>query len=345
MRVLLTVDPILPVPPPLYGGIERIADALIRHYRSLGHEVGLMTLPESTAATDYRINWPNGPGGKKAIWRNAQALRRAAAEFRPDVVHSFSRLAFLAGLLPLRVPVLMSYQRHTGGWPITLATKLAGRRLAFTGCSEFICGMGRPRGGNWTAIPNFVETEKFTFVKEVPADAPLVYLSRIESIKGPDLAITIARASGRRLILAGNPADSGVEREFFEKEIRPWIGREGIEWIGEVNDLRKNELLGTAAALIVPIRWQEPFGIVFAESLATGTPVISCSRGALPEIIEPGRTGYFIQTVEAGVAAVNQLNQISRADCRRAAETRFSLAACAPLYLKRYEALIHSSKI
>lgn len=336
MRILLTADPILPVPPRLYGGIERIVDALIRHYRSLGHAVGLVTLKESTAATDYRMDWP---AGIEATGRNLRALRRAVAEFRPDVVHSFSRLAFLAGLLPLRLPVVMSYQRHTGGWPLTLAARLGGNRLQFTGCSEFICNMGRPRGGNWQAIPNFVEMEKFTFVNAVPADAPLVFLSRIESIKGPDLAIAIARASGRRLILAGNPAEVGAEREFFEREIRPWIGREGIEWIGEVDDERKNELLGSAAALIVPIRWAEPFGIVFAESLATGTPVITCERGALPEIIEPARTGFFIHTVGDGVAAVKRLSQLKRADCREVAETRFSLTACAPRYLELYHVL------
>src|SRR5690606_22435846 len=111
-------------------------------------------------------------------------------------------------------------------------------------------------------------------------------------------------------------------------KVAPHLGRDGIEWIGEVGDLKKNELLGRCAAMIVPIQWDEPFGIVFAEALAAGTPVISCARGALPEIISPGKTGFFINSVDEGVAAVAQLGTLSREACRRDAETRFSLEVC-----------------
>jgi glycosyltransferase involved in cell wall biosynthesis len=202
--------------------------------------------------------------------------------------------------------------------------------------------MGRPSGGRWTAIPNFIESEKITFVPEVPQDAPLLFLSRIESIKGPDLAIEIARASGRRLILAGNRAESGAERAFWDKRIAGCIGKDGIEWVGEVNDAAKNELLGRAAALVVPIQWDEPFGIVFAEALAAGTPVITCKRGATPEIIEPGRTGFFISDVSSGSLAVKQIRTLRRADCRQAAVNRFSSEVCADRYLDLYRGAIQS---
>jgi len=341
VRILYTADPILPVPPVHYGGIERIVDALIRHHRAAGHEAGLVAHPDSTAETDYHSAWPAGLSGKGGTLRNALALRRAAREFKPDVVHSFSRLAYLAAL-PRSLPVLMSYQRHTGGRQITAAVRFAGKRLAFTGCSEFICAMGRRAGGNWTAVPNFVELEKFTFRPQVADDAPLVFLSRIESIKGADWAIAIARASGRRLVLAGNIAERGTERDYFDREIRPHLGRDGIEWIGEVNDAEKNECLGQAAALLVPIQWDEPFGIVFAEALAVGTPVISCPRGALPEIVDPGRTGFLIRSIEDGIAAVRQLPVIDRARCRRAAESRFSCEVIAPRYLESYHQLAAS---
>jgi glycosyltransferase involved in cell wall biosynthesis len=197
--------------------------------------------------------------------------------------------------------------------------------------------MGRPSGGDWRAIPNFVELEKFTFSPAVPADAPLVFLSRIESIKGPDIAIEVAKASGRRLILAGNRSDRGPERDFWTRHIAGAIGRDGIEWVGEVDDVQKNELLGRAAALLVPIRWDEPFGIVFAEALATGTPVITCARGAAPEIIVPGHTGFFISNVAEGVAAVGKLDQIERFECRRVAQNRFSRDVCAARYLELYQ--------
>jgi glycosyltransferase involved in cell wall biosynthesis len=338
LRILLTADPYLPVPPVGYGGIERIVDALVRCFRAQGHAVGLVAHPDSTCAADALIGWP-AFGRDAGALRNSVELLRAARRFRPDVLHSFSRLGYLLPLLFSPLPKVMSYQRHAGGRQISWASRLAGRSLRFTGCSEYICAMGRASGGHWRAVPNFVELEKFTFAPRVPADAPLVFLSRIESIKGPDIAIDIARASGRRLILAGNRAETGPERDFWEQRIAGQIGRDGIEWVGEVDDSQKNDLLGRAAALVVPIQWDEPFGIVFAEALAAGTPVITCARGATPEIVEAGRTGFFVSDAAGGAAAVNRLDQIDRHACRRSAEARFSRDVCARQYLELYREL------
>ncbi len=343
MRILLTADPEIPVPPVGYGGIERIVDALLRRFRAGGHEVGLVAHPGSRSPAARLFTWPGRRSASRLdTLRNALLLRRAVRVFQPDVLHSFSRLGYLLPLLPTALPKVMSYQRHTGGRSLAWAARLGGRSLHFTGCSDFICHMGRPRGGTWHAIPNFVELDKLTFVPRVPADAPLVFLSRVESIKGPDVAIAVARAAGRRLLIAGNRADSGPEREFWDREIAPHLGRDGIDYVGEVDDTRKNALLGSAAAMIVPIRWDEPFGIVFAEALAAGTPVITCARGALPEIVDDGVTGCFMSSVDDGVAAVARVAQLDRAACRRVAETRFSVAPCAERYLDVYRSLAHA---
>lgn len=336
MRILLTADPMIPVPPFAYGGIERIVDSLLREYRAAGHTVALLAHPASTSPADARFAWPASAPG---TLRNALALYRAARRFRPDVIHSFSRLAYLLPVLLSQQAAVMSYQRHTGGPQVTWAARLGGRTLRFTGCSEFICQMGRSAGGEWQAIPNFVELEKFTFEPSVPPDAPLVFLSRLDDVKGPDVAIAIARSAKRRLILAGNRDESGPQRAFFDREIAPHLGRDGIEWIGEVDDVAKNNLLGRAAALLVPIRWDEPFGIVFAEALACGTPVISSPRGSLPEIVEPGRTGFLIESVEQGVAAVSRLSSLDRHACRQTVEQRFTSAAIARAYLHLFSSL------
>ncbi len=333
MRILLTADPMIPVPPVGYGGIERIVDSLLREYRSANHEVALLAHPASTASADAHFAWP-APAANTV--RNALALRRAVRRFRPDIIHSFSRLAYLLPILPSRQRVIMSYQRHTGGPQITWAARLGGRTLRFTGCSEFICRMGRRAGGTWHAIPNFVELSKFTFVPAVAPDAPLVFLSRLDDVKAPDLAIAIARAAKRRLILAGNRDESGPQRAFFDREIAPHLGRDGIEWIGEVDDTAKNKLLGHAAALLVPIRWDEPFGIVFAEALACGTPVISSPRGALPEIVQSGVTGFLIDDVPQGISAVGRLHEISRMACRQFAATHLSAQRVARMYLQLF---------
>lgn len=341
LRLLLTADPEISVPPEGYGGIERIVDALVRHYRSLGHHVGLMARRGSTCPADVLFEWPGTASqGAGNLLRNSLALRAAARSFRPTLVHSFSRLAYLLPLLPARVPKIMSYQRHTGGGQIAWAHRLAGKRLRFTGCSEFICRMGRDSGGDWHAIHNFVEPDRTPFTSQVPANAPLVFLSRVESIKGPDLAIAIARRAGRRLLMAGNRIAHGPGAEFWARAIAPHLGRDGIEYVGEVNDAQKSRLLGEAAALLVPVQWDEPFGIVFVEAFAAGVPAISCARGALPEIVEHGRTGFLIETIEEGAAAVHRLGEIDRSACRHVAETRFSVNSIAAQYLGLYAATI-----
>ena len=336
MRILLTADPMLPVPPDGYGGIERIVDALVGEYRSRGHVVGLMAKSGSRCPADALFAWPgaNVRGFADTV-RNAAALWNAVQRFRPDVLHSFSRQAYLLPLLLARLPKVMSYQRHTGGRQIALAARLGGRSLRFTGCSEFICAQGRAAGGAWQVVPNFVDVSRYTFVPEVPADAPLVFLSRIDADKGPHLAIAIARASGRRLILAGNRSENGPQRVYWETQVAPHLGA-GVEWVGEVDDVKKNALLGRAAALLVPIQWDEPFGIVFVEAFACGTPVLTCRRGATPEIVEPGRTGLFVSDVADGAAAVARLGGLDRAACRRAVETCFSLPVCGTQYLEFY---------
>jgi glycosyltransferase involved in cell wall biosynthesis len=337
MRILLTVDPEIPVPPKLYGGIERIVDGLAAGLRARQHQVGLLAHAESQCQVDFFRPWP----GRSSLsrWdslRNTLALVKAAGTFKPDVVHSFSRLGYLLPLLPRRLPKIMSYQRHTGGRQTKLAARWAGRSLVFTGCSEYIAALGRPWGGDWRAIPNFVDTDYYRFVPEVPADAPLVFLSRLERIKGVHSAIAIARRAGRRLVIAGNRVDDPAGDKYWREEIEPHVGRDGIEYAGPVNDAQKNELLGRAAAMVVPIEWDEPFGIVFAEALACGTPVISSPRGALPEIVQQGRHGFLVDSVEAGVAAVKQLDTVSRRECRAQAEKMFSRSSVVSAYEKLY---------
>ncbi len=334
----MTADPGILVPPKLYGGIERIVADLARGLLAKGWEVGLVA-SEGSKVEDAKIfPWAVdrlcGPGCHTA---NAVTLFRAWRKFRPEVVHSFSRLIYLWPILWAGGKALMSYQRETGGWNLKLAQLFGKKRLEFTALSEHIAAQGRQQGGKWHVVPNFVDTERYNFVLEVPAEAPLVFLSRIEPIKGADLAIRIARKARRKLILAGNRVESGSAKGYWEKEIEPHLGRDGVSYAGEVDDRQKNELLGKAAALLVPVQWDEPFGIVFAEALACGTPVISCPRGALPEIVEEGVDGFLIRNEAEGAEAVRKISQIRRESCRKKAEEKFSIRAVVPQYEKMYE--------
>jgi glycosyltransferase involved in cell wall biosynthesis len=293
---------------------------------------------------DRLYPWPaKCSAGALNIFKNTLALLQAVQSFRPHIIHSFSRLAYLLPLLPMHLPKLMSYQRQTGGRQIGWGARLSGRTLRFTGCSQFIADMGGRSGGKWLAISNFVELAKFNFRPTVSPDAPLVFLSRVERIKGAHRAIAIAKSTGKRLIMAGNHAESGPEAVYWKREIEPELDRNGISYVGPVDDRQKNELLGAASALLVPIEWDEPFGIVFLEALACGTPIISSPRGAVPEIVRPGIEGFLISSNADGCHAVERLAEISREACRRRVEEKFSSHVIADQYLRLYQQLLSES--
>ncbi len=341
MRLLMTADPEIEVPPRLYGGIERIVDVLVRRLRAAGHQVGLVARAGSTCPADAFHPWPGKSSlSKRDTLSNTLALRRAIRDFQPDLVHSFSRIAYLLPHLRGPVPLVMSFQRDPTPRTVGLAATLAAPgMLTFTGCSEYIARVGRKSGGEWLGIPNFADTEQLTFRPTVAPDAPLVFLSRVESIKGAHWAIEIARRTGQRLLIAGNYSESGAEGDYWTQQIVPALGRDGIEYVGTVDDAQKDKLLGEAKAMVVPIRWNEPFGIVFAEALACGTPVISCPTGALPEIVRPGVDGFLIDSIEEGCAAVQKIGALDRAACRRRAEELFSARAVVAQYEALYQRL------
>jgi len=339
MRLLLTADPEIEVPPRTYGGIERIVDVLVRQLKQLGHEVGLVARTGSQCPADAFFPWPGKSSlSKRDTLANMWALRGAVAAFRPDLLHSFSRIAYLLPHLRGEMPLVMSFQRDPTMRTVSLAVRLARPgTITFTGCSDYIAGLGRRAGGEWLGIPNFADTGALSFQPAVAPDAPLVFLSRVESIKGAHWAIEIARRCRQRLIIAGNHAEAGEEGMYWRDKIAPWIGRDGVEYAGPVDDVQKNDLLGRARAMVVPIQWDEPFGIVFAESLACGTPVISCPRGALPEIVRPGVEGFLVTSIEEGCDAVAKLGGIDRAACRDRAVKHFSARAV----VARYDELYH----
>lgn len=345
MRILLTADPMIPVPPTLYGGIERIVDGLVRELRVRGHEVALVAHADSTCAVEEFHAWAREGLGAVDSLRNGDVLRAAVESFRPDVVHSFSRLLYLLPLASSPIPRIMSYQRAPTARTVRWSRRIARGRLVFTGCSEYICRLGRHGGGTWHAIPNFVDPTFYRFEETVTDDAPLVFLSRVERIKGAHGAIRAARATGRRLIIAGNRVHSPEHDRYWHEEIAPHLGRDGIEYVGAVDDARKNALLGGAAAMIVPIEWDEPFGIVFAEALACGTPVISTLRGAVPEIVRDGVEGFLATSDDALAAAIRRLPEIDRRLCRRRVEEAFATAVVTDRYERLYGELCRGGRL
>ena len=347
LRIAITADPYLPVPPKLYGGIERVVDFLVRGLAARGHEMTLFAHPESsTAGTLVPYGWPPHVGPRARLAELVQAgggLWRRRRDL--DLIHSFGRLAALLPVLPLRsLPKIQSYQRERVPWRgIARAVRLAGPSIRFTGCSDSVWrerAQRGPLGGTWRTIPNGVELAAYDFSPRVAPDAPLVFLGRLEAIKGAHHAIAIARAARRRLVVAGNRVDHAEGGSYFLREIAPHLDGARVTWIGPVDDTQKNTLLGSAGALLMPIEWEEPFGIVMAEALACGTPVIGFARGSVPEVIRDGVNGFLCRDVEEAAAAVGRLGRIDRAAARADCEARFGDRAIVDAYERLYVEMV-----
>ena len=343
MRILLVMDPFIAVPPRHYGGIERVIADLADGLRARGHDVTLWAAPGS--GTTARVE----PFGREQEWtrwsnvRNTVTLsqRFLRSTHRFDLVHNFGRLAYLAVLFRRDLPKVQTYMRCVNPANMRKTTRLGARRLHFTAVSAAIRDTGAPGGGEWSVIYNCAAPRRYTFRGDVdPRTAPLVFLGRLERCKGPHTAIHVARRLQRRLIIAGNVSTLPDERAFFETEVAPHVDGTLVSYVGPVDDRAKDPLLGGAAAMLMPIEWEEPFPVVLPESLMCGTPVIAFRRGGVPEGIADGRTGFVCDTVDEMCAAVGRLDQIDRAECRAEAERRFSDRAIADEYESLYRRLV-----
>lgn len=337
LRIFVTADPELPVPPKLYGGIERVIALLVEGLVARGHSVTLFAHADSKVSSDLVAYSGHRSGSAADTMMNAAQIAFESARRHPDVIHSFGRLAYLLPVLPLPVPKVMSYQRAVTPRSVELGMRLSRGTLHFTACSRQL--MRDVDGPAWQVIYNGVQLEKYQFEPTVPTDAPLMFLGRIERIKGPHLAIEVARKAKRRLIIAGNVPSGDEHAAYFKTEIEPHVDGRAIMYAGPVDDVMKSELLSQVQALLMPILWNEPFGIVMAEAFACGTPVIGLSRGSVPEVVADGMTGFVCRNVEEMVAAVGRLSVIDRRICRDVAERRFSQNAIVDAYEALYRRL------
>jgi glycosyltransferase involved in cell wall biosynthesis len=341
LNIAITVDPEIPVPPTLYGGIERIVYLLVEELIKRGHSVTLFAHPKSNTSAKL-VPWrgKSSPSFFDTL-QNSYKLWQYYQRESYDVVHSFSRLAYLSPLLNKKVAKVMSYQREPTVSQVKKARLIAkGNSLAFTGCSDYISDQLK-HVAQVTTVYNGVELSKYQFEPAVKEDAPLVFLGRIEQIKGTHLAIELAKHSGKKLIIAGNIPRSG--REYFEIEIFPQLN-ENIRYIGAVNDEQKNELLGKACALLMPILWDEPFGIVMIEAMACGTPVIGLNRGAVKEVIVAGKNGYIGSNMDDLLSAIRRISSIDRSFVRTYVEETFSASVIVDQYLEVYKKTMQACK-
>ncbi len=339
MRILLVMDPFIRVPPAHYGGIERVVADLADGLAGMGHEVTLWAAPGSRVRGSVE---PFGREGEWTTWSNVRNAATLAARFvsRPrrfDVIHNFGRLAYLAPILSRDVPKVQTYMRTVNPANMATARRLGARRLHYTAVSAAIRDTGAAGGGEWSVIYNCAAPDRFPFVADTdPSSAPLVFLGRLDRCKGAHHAIEVARRLDRSLIIAGNISQLAHEREYYERDVAPLVDGTRVRYVGPVDDVRKRALLGGAAAMLMPIEWEEPFPVVLPESMLCGTPLIAFRRGGVPEGIEHGRTGFLCDTVDEMTTLVGRLSEIDRRVVRAEAERRFSDRAIVGAYHALY---------
>jgi glycosyltransferase involved in cell wall biosynthesis len=329
MRIAITVDPYIPVPPVGYGGIERTVDFVCRGLTARGHQITLFAHPKSSTTVElvaYGIPPHRGVVARAGeLWQLGAGLFARRKEF--EVVISWGRLAALIPILALhRLPKIQRYCRGSVPWTsVRIATALAGESIEFVGASTSVYKEGdEPPTGSWRTIFDGVELERYSFVPAVSPDAPLAFLGRLCPVKGPHVAIAVAKATGRQLILAGNREPDADDPTYFEREVEPHIDGEQIHYVGTVNDEQKNSLLGKSTALVFPTAFKEAFGIVMAEAFACGTPVLASPRGSVPEVVHEGKTGFICATLKDFVTAVDKISTLDRRIIREECERRFS---------------------
>jgi glycosyltransferase involved in cell wall biosynthesis len=327
------------VPPRFYGGTERVVSYLTEELVDMGHDVTLFGTGDSRTSARLEQVWPRAlrldPSVRDTTAPHMllmEAVRRMAGEF--DVLHFhldywpfslFSRqktpfVTTLHGRLDL--PELQAVFNTFPDVPLISITDAQRRPL--------------PQA-------NFVGTVHHGLPADLLLPSPdvtphyLAFMGRICPEKRPDLAIQIARTCGLPLKLAAKV--DRADQEYFDTIIRPMLGGADAEWIGEIGEAEKAGFLAGAVALLMPIDWPEPFGLVMIESMACGVPVIAFNRGSVPEVVEDGVTGFIVEDAVGAIAAIGRLDTLSRATVRARFEQRFTAHRMALDYLAAYRGL------
>ena len=326
------------VPPKLYGGTERVVSWLTEELIALGHEVTLFASGDSVTSARLEASWPRSLRLDGSV-RDPHALHMMMLERVYQRAADFDFLHFHLDYYPFS---LFSRQ------PTPFVTTLHGR---------LDLPEHQPVFDTFSTIPvvsisnaqrrplpqaNWVRTVHHGLPQDLLRPKPVkpsyfAFLGRIAPEKRVDRAIRIAQHCGMPLKVAAKV--DNVDREYFEEQILPIIKSAKVDYIGEINDSQKSEFLSGAVALLVPIDWPEPFGLVMIEAMACGTPVIAFNRGSAPEVIEDGLTGFIVEDINGAIGAVDRLSLLSRERIRRRFEQRFTARRMAQDYLSVYRSM------
>ncbi len=326
------------VPPKLYGGTERVVSYLTEELVAQGHDVTLFASGDSRTTARLipmreqalRLDQPSDGLASHLLLLErvfAEAERFDIIHFHCDYLHfPFSRRHAARNLTTLHgrldIPDLVPLYREYPEMPLVSISDAQRSPLPWA---------------NWQAtVYHGLPEWECTFQEE--AGSYLAFLGRISPEKRVDRAIEIAQRVGMELKIAAKI--DPVDRSYFEGVIRPLLGAPRVDYLGEIAEHEKDALLGGSHALLFPVDWPEPFGLVMIEALGRGTPVVAFRRGSIPEVIDEGVTGYVVDSVDEAVDAVERIGRMSRRECRRVFERRFTSERMAQDYLAVYAKLI-----
>jgi len=348
LRVAVLAPPWIPVPPPAYGGIEAVLDLLCEALVARGHEVTLFAAPGSRSTarvlTPLDAAHPDEIGSAlhesdHVAWAWDEVDRAAQRGWPFDLVHDHSGFTALAMADRVGAPVV-----HTLHGPFAAETERFyqrhGHKARLVAISRSQAASA-PAGVRVSAVvPNPIAVERWP-LRERKSDYVL-WIGRMDPVKGAHHAIAAARMAGRTLVLAG-PVQTG-QQDYFRTHIEPHIDGRGVQYIGEVGGTAKQQLFADAAALLMPLSWREPFGMVMVEALACGTPVIAFPEGAAAEIVIDGENGVLVTNEREMARAIRQIGSIDPMRCRASAAERYDISITVAGYERAYQQALATAR-
>jgi glycosyltransferase involved in cell wall biosynthesis len=347
MRIAMLAPPWIPVPAPAYGGIEEVVRLLCEGFVERGHEVTLFAPSGSRSAAEVQhvLEEPHPDQIERARWEADHVARvfaavdeRADGPAAFDVAHDHCGFTALAMADRLSTPLVHTLHGPLDDEMLSFYVTHGDKGTLVAISAAQVAAAPEPLR-HAPVVHNPLDFSEWEFNAE-PGEYVL-WIGRMVPFKGPQRAIVAAREAGVPLVLAG-PIQPGQE-EFFAEEIEPHIDGDNVRYVGEVTSDDKASTYRSARALLMPIRWAEPFGMVMTEAMACGTPVIAFPEGSAPEVVEDGVNGFLVDDEHEMAAAIGRLGEIDRAGCRAYAERCFGVDLAVDGYLRIYEQAIRQA--
>jgi glycosyltransferase involved in cell wall biosynthesis len=335
MRIGVIVSPFIAVPPRKYGGTELFAANLARELHGLGHDVTVYANGESSLPCRVRwryekTDWPPTDPARaqlKNADHTAWAVREAARSC--DILHVNDVVALPFTRFVDTPTVLTIHHPHE---PVLTEFYMNYPHIHYVAIADWLAR--REPMPHLDVVHHGIPAEAYTFAKE--KDDYVVFLGRMVPCKGPHLAIQAARRAGIRLKLAGETQPAFMD--YWERQVLPEIDGDWVEYVGEADFAAKNDLFSRARALLFPIQWEEPFGLVMIEAMACGTPVLAFSGGAVSEVVKDGVNGWICTDVDDMAARIAALD-VAPESCREFVEQSFSVRRMTSRYVRLYQRL------